>query len=111
MEELLKSYLSTAPDDLKQPAVIAYLAILDHLQQISPLVAENIIGELKAQRSTLKLIASENYSSLSVQLAMGNLLTDKYCEGFPFHRFYAGCEHVDTCFDGHGECILHPRKL
>lgn len=41
------------------------------------------------------MIASENYSSLAVQLAMGNLLTDKYSEGFPGKRFYAGCENVD----------------
>jgi glycine hydroxymethyltransferase len=44
----------------------------------------------------MKLIASENYSSLAVQLAMGNLLTDKYAEGYPQHRFYAGCDNVDT---------------
>ena len=42
------------------------------------------------------MIASENYSSLAVQLAMGNLFTDKYAEGYPYHRFYAGCENVDA---------------
>jgi glycine hydroxymethyltransferase len=41
------------------------------------------------------MIASENYSSLATQLTMGNLLTDKYAEGFPHHRFYAGCDNVD----------------
>ncbi|NGX45028.1 MAG: hypothetical protein K940chlam2_00168, partial [Chlamydiae bacterium] len=61
-----------------------------------PLIAQKIIQELKDQRSYVKLIASENYSSLSVQLAMGNLLTDKYAEGYPHHRFYAGCENVDV---------------
>ena len=42
------------------------------------------------------MIASENYSSLAVQLAQGNLFTDKYAEGYPYHRFYAGCDNVDT---------------
>ena len=41
------------------------------------------------------MIASENYCSLATQLAMGNLLTDKYSEGYPSHRFYAGCDNVD----------------
>lgn len=76
--------------------MIAYLAALDHLQKTAPSIAKNIIKELQDQRTHLKLIASENYSSLSVQLAMGNLLTDKYCEGYPYHRFYAGCENVDA---------------
>jgi len=80
----------------RHPAVVAYLAALDHLLMVAPEIAQQIIGELKAQRGSLKLIASENYSSLSVQLAMGNLLTDKYSEGYPYHRFYAGCEHVDA---------------
>ncbi len=63
---------------------------------MSPLVASHIVQELADQRSHLKLIASENFSSLPVQLAMGNLLTDKYAEGFAYHRFYAGCDNVDA---------------
>ncbi|MBM3184480.1 MAG: glycine hydroxymethyltransferase, partial [Chlamydiae bacterium] len=74
----------------------AYLATIEALSQKHPLIASAIRGELHSQRTSLKLIASENYSSLDVQLAMGNLLTDKYAEGFPGHRFYAGCEHVDV---------------
>ncbi|MEG0036641.1 MAG: hypothetical protein RR733_00655, partial [Victivallaceae bacterium] len=77
-------------------AGVAYLATLNHLMETFPSVGLRIIEELQAQRSRLKMIASENYSSLSVQLAMGNLLTDKYAEGIPFHRFYAGCEQVDA---------------
>ncbi len=77
-------------------AAKAYLATLDHLKGVAPEIANAIIQELKDQRRHLKLIASENYSSLSVQLAMGNLMTDKYSEGYPFHRFYAGCENVDV---------------
>jgi glycine hydroxymethyltransferase len=45
------------------------------------------------------MIASENYSSLATQCAMANLLTDKYAEGIPHHRFYAGCENVDSLED------------
>lgn len=80
----------------KNSAASAYIAVLEHLKEVQPSVADNILNELKSQRSNLKLIASENFSSLSVQLAMGNLLTDKYCEGYPQHRFYAGCEFVDA---------------
>lgn len=58
-------------------------------------VAGAIAQELSKQRTTLKLIASENYSSLGVQAAMANCLTDKYAEGYVGRRFYAGCEHVD----------------
>lgn len=74
----------------------AYAAVLEFLKASHPEVADAILGELKSQRECLKMIASENYSSLAVQLAMGNLLTDKYSEGYPGHRFYAGCEHVDA---------------
>ncbi|MCH9609152.1 MAG: Serine hydroxymethyltransferase [Chlamydiales bacterium] len=77
-------------------AAAAYLATLNHLKTVAPEIAHAVIHELQDQRHHLKLIASENYSSLSVQLAMGNLLTDKYSEGYPFHRFYAGCENVDS---------------
>lgn len=80
-------------------AAIAFFASLDHIQESHPLIAEKILQELKDQRSHLKLIASENFSSLAVQLAMGNLLTDKYAEGYPFHRFYAGCDNVDSIED------------
>lgn len=80
---------------ISEKAGRAYSAILSLLEDVEPIVAKQIRAELNEQRSCLKLIASENYSSLPVQLAMGNLLTDKYSEGHPFHRFYAGCEHVD----------------
>lgn len=91
----LKYYLSKTPNDKQSSAAIAYLAALDHISLSNPLISSTIIQELKDQRSHLKLIASENYSSLAVQLAMGNLLTDKYAEGYSHHRFYAGCENVD----------------
>ena len=68
---------------------------LDVIGKTEPLIAEYIRGELQNQRSQLKLIASENYASPAVLLAMGNWFSDKYAEGTPGHRFYAGCEFVD----------------
>ncbi|MCH9631738.1 MAG: Serine hydroxymethyltransferase [Chlamydiae bacterium] len=93
----LNLYLKNTSLEKQSAAAIAYLASIDHISVNSPKIAESIVNEIKAQRSQLKLIASENYSSLSVQLAMGNLLTDKYAEGYAKHRFYAGCEQVDVC--------------
>jgi glycine hydroxymethyltransferase len=63
---------------------------------VEPRVAGAIKQELEDQRASLKLIASENYASLPTLLAMGNFLSDKYAEGTPGHRFYAGCRNVDT---------------
>jgi len=93
---LLERYFSKTPETKQNKAAIAYLAALDYIAASHPEISNCIIQELKDQRSHLKLIASENYSSLAVQLAMGNLLTDKYAEGYAHHRFYAGCENVDT---------------
>ncbi len=92
----LDKYFNRVPADKRTKAAIAYMAALDHIHAEYPLIAEKIVQELKDQRSHLKLIASENFSSLAVQLAMGNLLTDKYAEGVPFRRFYAGCDNVDA---------------
>ncbi len=92
----LDKYFNRVPAEKRTKAAIAFMAGVDHVQQEYPLIGQGIIQELKDQRSHLKLIASENFSSLAVQLAMGNLLTDKYAEGVPFRRFYAGCDNVDT---------------
>lgn len=92
----LQTYLRNTPKEKQSSAAIAYLASLDQISKISPEVANSIEQELKDQRAYLKMIASENYCSLPVQLAMGNFLTDKYAEGYAHHRFYAGCENVDT---------------
>lgn len=93
---LLEKYLAKTESSKRSKAAIAYLASLDHIHSVAPHVSDSIIQELKDQRSHLKLIASENFSSLAVQLAMGNLLTDKYAEGYAHHRFYAGCDNVDA---------------
>lgn len=94
MNYLERYFLKTSKEERKNSA-IAYLAALDHLQEDHSEVANAIVQEIKDQRSYLKLIASENYSSLSIQLAMGNLLTDKYSEGIIKRRFYSGCDNVD----------------
>jgi len=91
----LQNYLRTTPEAERSHAAIAFYASLDHIAQTAPSIVGSIVQELRDQRHYLKLIASENYSSLAVQLAMGNLLTDKYAEGYPFHRFYSGCGNID----------------
>jgi glycine hydroxymethyltransferase len=81
---------------MSDPAVaIAYRSAMEVISAAEPDVAEAIVGELESQRRQLKLVASENYASPAVLLAMGNWLSDKYAEGIPGHRFYAGCEMVD----------------
>ncbi|MBS0605072.1 MAG: glycine hydroxymethyltransferase [Verrucomicrobia bacterium] len=92
----LEKYFNRVPAEKRTNAAIAYMASLDHIRTEFPLIEQRIVQELKDQRTHLKLIASENFSSLAVQLAMGNLLTDKYAEGVPFRRFYAGCDNVDA---------------
>ena len=91
----LSRYLQTHNGNSINTGAVAFYASLDQVGAVSPVVAQGILNELRDQRHNLKLIASENYSSLATQLAHGNLLTDKYAEGFPFHRFYAGCDNVD----------------
>jgi glycine hydroxymethyltransferase len=76
-------------------AFIGYLSNLCNIAAQNPAIASAIVKELQDQRGYLKLIASENYSSYATQMAMANLLTDKYAEGSPYHRFYAGCDNVD----------------
>ena len=90
----LQRYLAANGNDIVSN-VAAVLASLDAVEAVSPKVAQAIVQELRDQRSHLKLIASENYSSLNTQLTQGNWFTDKYAEGFPGHRFYAGCDNVD----------------
>ena len=74
---------------------VAVNAALQTIAGSEPRIAAAIGAELANQRTQLKLIASENYASPAVLFAMGNWLSDKYAEGTPGHRFYAGCEVVD----------------
>ena len=77
-------------------ASAAYRNALEVIGAVEPTIAGAIKAELADQRSSLKLIASENYASPATLLTMGNWLSDKYAEGTIGHRFYAGCQNVDT---------------
>src|SRR3978361_1458463 len=59
------------------------------------LVFDLIYKELQRQRHGIEIIASENFTSLQVVQAMGNVMTNKYAEGYPGRRYYGGCEIVD----------------
>ncbi len=74
----------------------AYSQALEVIASVEPRIADATRQELADQRSSLKLIASENYASPAVLLTMGTWFSDKYAEGTVGHRFYAGCQNVDT---------------
>jgi glycine hydroxymethyltransferase len=84
------------PDALAKTASSAYDAILEVIGSVEPRIADATRQELADQRASLKLIASENYASPAVLLTMGTWFSDKYAEGTVGHRFYAGCQNVDT---------------
>jgi len=69
---------------------------MSDLDKIDPQVAEAIRLEEERQLHRLELIASENFTSPAVRQAQGSVLTNKYAEGYPGHRYYGGCEFVDT---------------
>lgn len=72
---------------------------LNQLTAEDPQVADAIEQELSRQRSSIELIASENFASPAVMEAMGSVLTNKYAEGYPGKRYYGGCEKVDIVED------------
>jgi len=90
------AYLAAVSPDKVDTSLLAYLCNLSEISKVTPEIASSIVKELENQRTRLKLIASENYCSMAVQLSMGNLLTDKYAEGIAYHRFYGGTENVDA---------------
>ncbi len=96
MSTPLQDYLQTVPADKQTAEMISYVSNLQLTAQVNPDIAKATVAELESQRSHLKLIASENYCSINTQVTMGNLLTDKYAEGYPEHRYYGGCDNVDT---------------
>jgi len=69
---------------------------MSDLEKIDPQIAEAIRLEEERQIQRLELIASENFASPAVRQAQGSVLTNKYAEGYPGHRYYGGCEFVDT---------------
>ncbi|WP_084965577.1 serine hydroxymethyltransferase [Thermoactinospora rubra] len=66
------------------------------LETADPEIHAAITAELTRQRTTLEMIASENFAPAAVMAAQGSVLTNKYAEGYPGRRYYGGCEHVDV---------------
>ncbi len=69
---------------------------LDDIKKVDMEIADAITSEFDRQNSHIELIASENWVSPAVMSAMGSILTNKYAEGYPAHRYYGGCECVDV---------------
>src|SRR4030043_191292 len=66
-----------------------------NLKKIDSQIAELIEKEIERQKTSLEMIPSENHTSAAVREALGSLLTDKYAEGYPGKRYYAGLEYYD----------------
>ena len=66
------------------------------IENVDPEIASAINMEVKRQKNTLELIASENIASPAVMAAQATVLTNKYAEGYPNKRYYGGCEYVDV---------------
>jgi glycine hydroxymethyltransferase len=79
------------PDDMRE-----FAADWEALKATDPEVAEAIASELRRERTTLRLIASENYASPAVLAALASTMNNKYAEGYPGKRYYGGCEFVDV---------------
>jgi glycine hydroxymethyltransferase len=72
---------------------------MNDIERQDPKLWAAIAGEIDRQRNGLEMIASENYTSPAVMQAVGSVLTNKYAEGYPGHRYYGGCEFVDVAED------------
>ena len=72
---------------------------LNELEKSDPRIAEAVKKELKRQRESVELIASENFVSIPVLEAMGTWLTNKYSEGYPHKRYYGGNQFIDMSED------------
>jgi len=82
--------------------------IMQNLKQTDPDIYNAIREETRRQTDTLEMIASENFVSQAVLEAMGGVMTNKYAEGYPRHRYYGGCEHVDIA---EGKARFRAKKL
>ncbi len=67
----------------------------EQVRSTDPAVADALVGERERQENTLAMIASENHVSEAVLEAQSSELTNKYAEGYPYERYYAGCEYAD----------------
>ena len=81
---------------------------MEFLQRYDPEIGGMMAKELGRQRRNLELIASENIVSEAVMAAMGSVLTNKYAEGYPGHRYYGGCVYVDQI---ESVCIERAKQL
>lgn len=70
-------------------------AALSYLAQCDSKVAQILESEVKRQSNSINLIASENHADHAILEAQACLMTDKYAEGYPGHRYYSGCIHID----------------
>lgn len=68
----------------------------EHLKNEDSEIYDAIQKEKKRQQDNLEMIASENFTSEAVMEAMGSYMTNKYAEGYPGNRYYAGCQNVDV---------------
>ncbi|MGH2711013.1 MAG: serine hydroxymethyltransferase [Actinomycetota bacterium] len=73
-----------------------WVADWDALKAADPEVADALVGELERERGTIRLIASENYTSPAVLAALASTMNNKYAEGLPGKRYYGGCKWVDV---------------
>ncbi|HAT37972.1 MAG TPA: serine hydroxymethyltransferase, partial [Gemmatimonadetes bacterium] len=73
--------------------------MFDHLERNDPAVFGAIVSEIERQQCGLEMIASENFPSMAVLETTGSVMTNKYAEGLPGRRYYAGCEFVDLVED------------
>jgi glycine hydroxymethyltransferase len=84
------------PKEERRGAMKEFAADWEELKATDPEVAEAIARELRRERTTLRLIASENYASPAVLAALASTMNNKYAEGYPGRRYYGGCEFVDV---------------
>ena len=70
--------------------------MMDFIQTQDPELGAAIWAEYERQQRNIELIASENFTSPVVMLSQGSVLTNKYAEGYPGHRYYGGCQCVDV---------------
>jgi glycine hydroxymethyltransferase len=73
-----------------------WVADWEALRKSDPEVADALVGELERERSTIRLIASENFTSPAVLAALASTMNNKYAEGLPGKRYYGGCRWVDV---------------
>lgn len=79
--------MATSPTEITHPYPV--------IEAQDPEVFRMLVAEGERQHNCLELIASENHVSRAVLEAVGSVLTNKYAEGYPGRRYYAGCKHVD----------------